>query len=352
MASISLRGIRKTFGIVNVLTDVSLEVADGEFVALLGPSGCGKSTLVRIVAGLDRPDTGEVRIGERLVDGPGAHMPPEARNLGMVFQSYAVWPHKTVLGNVAYPLRLRGASRPAATEGARQALDLVRLTGLGDRYPHELSGGQQQRVALARALVGEPAVLLLDEPLSNLDARLREEMRAELASLRDRLGVTVLLVTHDQAEALATADRVAVMRAGRIAQIGTPSRLYDEPIDLYVAEVLGPVNSLPVRSVRQPSGSDDLIVETVEGCTMSVSSPRPLPTVEPVVLAFRPEHVTIGEGPLTAAVEARGYLGSRVELTLAIGTESIRASVPAVGAPQVGDHVPIRISGARLLPRT
>ncbi len=351
MSSITLTAIAKTFGIVNVLQNVSLDVADGEFVALLGPSGCGKSTLIRIVAGLEKPDAGEVRIGERLVDGPRVHVPPEERGLGMVFQSYAVWPHKTVRGNVAYPLRLRGVDRVDTAEKTARALDLVQLAGLGERYPHELSGGQQQRVALARALVAEPQVLLLDEPLSNLDARLREEMRGELAALRARLGVTVLLVTHDQSEALATADRVAVMRAGRIAQVAAPAVLYEEPADLYVAEVLGAVNELPVSAIRHSRDGPDLEVETVGGVRMRVSAPRPLPTLEPVVMAFRPEHVVLGEGPFTAAVEARGYLGSRVELTLAIDTHTLRASVPAVAAPNVGETVPFAITRARLLPR-
>ncbi|MFN7955303.1 MAG: ABC transporter ATP-binding protein [bacterium] len=352
MSSITLTAIAKTFGIVNVLQNVSLDVADGEFVALLGPSGCGKSTLIRIVAGLEKPDAGEVRIGERLVDGPRVHVPPEERGLGMVFQSYAVWPHKTVRGNVAYPLGLRGMDRVEVAEKTARALDLVQLTGLGERYPHELSGGQQQRVALARALVAEPEVLLLDEPLSNLDARLREEMRGELAALRARLGVTVLLVTHDQSEALATADRVAVMRAGRIAQVAAPAVLYDEPADLYVARVLGAVNELPVSAIRHAPEGPELEVETVGGVRMRVSAPRPLPTIEPVVMAFRPEHVALGEGPFAATVEARDYLGSRVELTLAIDTHTIRASVPAVTAPNVGEIVPFRITKARLLPQT
>jgi ABC-type Fe3+/spermidine/putrescine transport system ATPase subunit len=322
-------------------------VGDGEFVALLGPSGCGKSTLVRIVAGLEDPDRGEVELGEHTVFGPKVRVPPEERRLGMVFQSYAVWPHKTVLENVAYPLVVRRTVKSEAEAEARRALDLVRLSPLASRHPHELSGGQQQRVALARALVGKPTVLLLDEPLSNLDARLREELRAEISDLRRRLGFTVIFVTHDQAEALATADRVAVMRHGRIVQAGTPEEIYAAPTDLYVAETLGAINALPVRTVSVLDGQ--MRVESESGLVVSLPAndlARDPP--EQLVLAVRPDDVRAAPDGVNTKVTARAFLGSRIELRLTLdgGTE-IRAVLPA--ATPIGDTLRIGLSHPKLL---
>ena len=237
-AVVSLRGIRRRFGRVTAVDGIDLDIREGEFFALLGPSGCGKTTLLRIIAGLERPDAGRIFID-------GADMTttaPNHRPVNMVFQSYALFPHMTVAENVAYGLRLEGLARAVIAERVREALALVRLEGLEDRRPDALSGGQRQRVALARALVKRPRVLLLDEPLSALDARLREEMRLELSALQMRLGLTFVLVTHDQDEALSMADRIAVMRNGRIEQLDEPEGLYERPRNRFVAEFIGKIN--------------------------------------------------------------------------------------------------------------
>jgi iron(III) transport system ATP-binding protein len=242
MSQLTLKAVTKRFGEKVVLPPLDLDVPDGAFVALLGPSGCGKTTLLRIVAGLEKPTTGEVRIGDRTVFGAGADVPPEERGLGMVFQSYAVWPHMTVRENVFYPLKVRrkrsGLTAAEMDRRCDDALGLVHLTELKDRYPHQLSGGQQQRVALARGLAMRPPILLLDEPLSNLDARLRAEMRREIRDIHRKLGMTILYVTHDQREAFEMSTRVVVLDQGRIAQQGTPEEIRDRPAPGFVAEFL------------------------------------------------------------------------------------------------------------------
>src|SRR5919206_2712037 len=247
-------GVR--LGTNEVLKDVSFRAAPGEIVALLGPSGSGKTTLLRCVAGLERPHKGRIAIGERaLFDAErGVELPAERRGLGLVFQSYALWPHKTVAENVAYGLKLRGV--PAGERGRRvqEALERLGLRDLGGRYPHQLSGGQQQRVAIARALVYEPPVILLDEPLSNLDAKLRDEARAWLRRLIRELGLSALCVTHDQVEALALADRVTLLAEGRVEQEGTPQELYDAPRTLFAAEFMGQNNRIPGRVVERRDG--------------------------------------------------------------------------------------------------
>jgi iron(III) transport system ATP-binding protein len=218
MAAISIAGLSKRYGmgkrVLAAVSDVSIEIADGEFVTLLGPSGCGKSTTLRLVAGYLKPDGGSIRVGDRVLSSPESVVPPDSRGMGMVFQNYAVWPHKSVAENVVFGLRVQKVARGEAQRRVERILDIVGLAGLGGRFPNELSGGQQQRVALARSLVVEPQILLLDEPLSNLDAKLREHMRTELKALQRRTGITFVYVTHDQAEALALSDRIAVMHRG------------------------------------------------------------------------------------------------------------------------------------------
>ena len=249
MAGIELRNVSKTYAANEdghaAVADVSLTVASGEFVTLLGPSGCGKTTTLRLIAGYLIPDAGEISVDGRLLSSPKNVVPPESRGMGMVFQNYAVWPHKTVFENVVFGLRLRNVSRDEARERVGRVLDMVNLAGLESRYPSELSGGQQQRVALARSLVVEPAVLLLDEPLSNLDAKLRERMRSELKTLQRRTGITFIYVTHDQTEALALSDHIAVMHDGRLQQYGTPREVYLEPANHIVADFMGLVNLIP-----------------------------------------------------------------------------------------------------------
>jgi iron(III) transport system ATP-binding protein len=244
MARVVLEGLTKRFGEVGAVCGLDLEIAGGEFVSLLGPSGCGKTTTLRLLAGFLDPDAGRIVVDGRVLSAPGAVVPPERRGMSMIFQSYAVWPHKTVFGNVAFGLKLRKLPRAEIERRVTRMLDLVRLGGLAGRYPGELSGGQQQRVALARALVVEPAILLLDEPLSNLDANLREEMRFEIRRLHDEMRITSVYVTHDQAEAMVTSDRIAVMHDGGLDQIGSPEEIYEHPRTQFVAGFIGRTNCL------------------------------------------------------------------------------------------------------------
>ncbi len=247
VATLALRGLAKRFGDARVVDGVDLTIPDGAFVCLLGPSGCGKTTLLRLVAGFLAPDAGEIAVGDQVMSSPGRVVPPERRGMSMIFQSYALWPHMTVEANVAYGLRLRKLPRDDVDRRVGAICAATKLEPLRKRYPSELSGGQQQRVALARALVVEPQTLLLDEPLSNLDANLREEMRFEIRRLHDRYGYTTVYVTHDQGEAMATADLIVVLSGGRIEQAGTPEEIYGRPRSEFVARFVGGANVLPGR---------------------------------------------------------------------------------------------------------
>src|SRR5579859_5076724 len=264
MPEITVQGLSKTFGKTAALSDVSFSVRDKEFLTLLGPSGCGKTTTLMSIAGFQRPDEGLISCGElAFFDGTrNLWLAAEDRNLGMVFQSYAIWPHLTVFGNVAFPLKVRRTTRDALRRRVMEVLDLVELADLADRYPHQLSGGQQQRVALARALVYSPSVLLLDEPFSNLDAKLRERARSWLKRLQGELGLTTLFVTHDQDEALSLSDRIAVMHDGKVLQLGTPEEIYRNPASRTVAEFLGRCNILTakVADVAPAGGTAGLIL--------------------------------------------------------------------------------------------
>src|SRR5713226_303809 len=242
LASVELRGLSKRFGSLAVVDDVSLRIDHGQLVCLLGPSGCGKTTTLRLIAGFLEPTGGEIHVGDRLVSSKARTLPPEQRKMSMIFQSYALWPHMTVAENIVYGLRLRKIDRATIAKKLEVILKATKLEILAQRYPGELSGGQQQRVALARALIVEPETLLLDEPLSNLDANLREEMRFEVRRLHDAYRYTTVYVTHDQAEAMTTADLIAVMNAGRIEQLGTPEEIYDRPRSEFVARFIGSSN--------------------------------------------------------------------------------------------------------------
>jgi ABC-type Fe3+/spermidine/putrescine transport system ATPase subunit len=345
VADVALTGLRKAYGPHEVVRGVDLAVRDGEVVCLLGPSGCGKTTTLRMVAGLEAPSAGTIAIGGEVVSGPGVFVPPERRRLGMVFQSYAVWPHMDVLANVRFPLTVSGVRRDEAERRARTQLDQLALGGLERRYPHQLSGGQQQRVALARALVGEPRVLLLDEPLSNLDARLREEVRDEIRALVKRVRVTVLLVTHDQEEALGLSDRVAVMDRGVIQQIDAPEALYDRPANGLVARFVGALNEV--------DGERDGDAVRVGGLAVPVLATGEAPTQGPCVLGFRPEHSRLADAAtpgLDGVVEARITLGHTVRCRVRVG----RGLVLVDGGSQVheGDRVRVAITrGIALAPR-
>jgi putative spermidine/putrescine transport system ATP-binding protein len=292
--ALRVSGLRKSFGAVVAVADVSLDAVPGEFLSLLGPSGCGKSTVLRMVAGLVEPDAGQIVLaGEDIT-----RVPVHRRNLGLVFQSYALFPHMTVHDNVAFGLRRRGVGEAEGRPRVERMLELVRLGPLGARYPRELSGGQQQRVALARALVTEPRVLLLDEPLSNLDALLRDEMRVELKRLQERLGTTMIFVTHDQAEALILSDRVVVMEAGRVEQIGRPEEVYRRPATPFVARFLGRANFFAGTIARiEASG----VVIAMEGRLSVVAAPRPgFHPGQRVQVAIRQENIRLEAGEACA----------------------------------------------------
>jgi ABC-type Fe3+/spermidine/putrescine transport system ATPase subunit len=340
-ATVSLETLVKSYGTTPVVKGLSLHLPAGQFLSLLGPSGCGKTTTLRMVAGLERPDSGTIRIGDDVVDGPGAHVPPERRGLAMVFQSYAVWPHLTVAKNVAYPLERQGV--PRAEHGARvtEALAQVHLSPFAERMPHALSGGQLQRVALARALAARPRVLLLDEPLSNLDAALREELRGELASLRARLGTTMLYVTHDQAEALALSDQVAVMNKGVLEQLAPPGELYEAPATPFVAGFVGGSNVL--------DGAVESGAFVTSGQRFSLPAGANAPD-GPATLAVRPEDVQVGSGT-SLALTARLFLGSTTEYRFALGDTVLRGTGAAIAGAGPGSALEVHFSKVRLFPR-
>ena len=317
MASVELRGLTKRFGSVAAVDDVSLRIEHGLLACLLGPSGCGKTTTLRLIAGFVEPSEGEIRVGERIVSSPARTLPPEQRNMSMIFQSYALWPHMTVAENVAYGLRLRKVDRKTLEKKLAAILATTHLEAFAGRYPGELSGGQQQRVALARALIIRPKVLLLDEPFSALDRNLRAAMQVELKDIQRKLGVTTIFVTHDQGEALSLSDRIAVIAEGRIRQLGAPGEIYRRPADRFVASFIGDVNVLSARLKRNDGPTATV---AVGGARVLVPA-GPLKAVEPggtVDLFLRPEDLRIGrEGDAIAAhgnVAAQIYQGGHVDL--------------------------------------
>jgi iron(III) transport system ATP-binding protein len=313
-----------------ILKGVSMHLQRGEVVALLGPSGSGKTTLLRAVAGLESPKSGTIDIGERRVfDGSKKlELPAEARNLGLVFQSYALWPHKTVFDNVAYGLKLRKLAARDIEPKVREVLAQLGLGHLGERFPHQLSGGQQQRVAIARALVYNPPVILLDEPLSNLDAKLREEARAFLRELIVRLGLSALMVTHDQAEAMAISDRILLLNNGKIEQQGTPQSMYESPDTLFTAEFMGSNNRLPARVVARNGGAARVQVEGMALNATARGTGASDPDVDASAL-IRVEEVRIGRDPVENGIKLPlstcMYLGDRWECLFKHGNASVRA---------------------------
>jgi iron(III) transport system ATP-binding protein len=314
MAGIAIRGLSKSFGARDAsfaaVADLDLDIADNSFVTLLGPSGCGKTTTLRLIAGYIVPDKGTIEVDGKVLSSPGAVIPPEARGMGMVFQNYAVWPHKTVFENVVFGLKLRRLAAAAARKRVEETLALVNLSGLEGRYPNELSGGQQQRVALARSLVVEPSILLLDEPLSNLDAKLRERMRTELKELQRRTGITFVYVTHDQAEALALSDHVAVISGGRLQQYGTPLEVYAHPANRMVADFMGLVNLVPGKVGDVANGRGRVVAGEL---ALDIAALDGLKPGEAVDVAIRPENITLrkssGAATTALASEASGQRG-------------------------------------------
>ena len=302
---ISIRNVSKRFGKFVALEDVNIDIEPGEFFALLGPSGCGKSTLLRIIAGLETATSGEVLLsGEDMTK-----VPANKRPINMVFQSYAVFPHMSVAKNVAYGLKLQKASKAEIDAAVDEVLEQVHLTQFRDRMPDQLSGGQRQRVALARALVKRPKVLLLDEPLSALDAKLRDAMRLELVKLQQTVGVSFIMVTHDQSEALAMADRIAVLEAGRLRQLDSPAGLYQNPCDAFVADFIGSINLFALKDVQEQDGASLLLTEEL-GAVPAPSGVRVGDDVRDLMLAIRPEKISLSlSPPKTGDAMARGKLG-------------------------------------------
>lgn len=332
MARVELVDIRKSFGAVQAVKEASVVFEEGSFTTLLGPSGCGKTTILRMISGLEAPTAGDIMIGEERIN----DVPIHKRNLGLVFQNYALFPHRTIGENIAFGLKYRDVPKAEVAKKVGEALDIVRLPGVEDRYPSQLSGGQQQRIALARAIVIEPDVLLLDEPLSALDANLREDMRVELKSIQDRIGVTSIFVTHDQSEALAMSDKIIVMSAGRIEQIGTPEDVYNTPASEFVAGFLGASNLLDAQVRGRENGH--VVLETPEFGTTKVpdSHAATLGDTPNAKLMIRAEKLTLGpqggDGP-EATVEAVDYQGQLARYFVRVGDTQLQAMNMIDGKP-------------------
>ena len=344
--SIELSGLTKRFGEIAV-DNIDLTVASGEFFSLLGPSGCGKTTTLRLIAGFIEPSAGEIVVGDKVLSSPRRTVPPEGRNMSMIFQSYALWPHMTVAENVAYGLRIRKLDKATIDGKLKAILSTTRLEALAGRYPGELSGGQQQRVSLARALVVEPETLLLDEPLSNLDANLREEMRFEIRRLHDRYRYTTVYVTHDQAEAMTTADVIAVMNHGRIEQLGAPQEIYDRPRSEFVARFIGGSNILSGKAI-------DASHVAVGGSTLATTG-RTLTTGEPTSVSVRQHEISIltaaptePANVLRAIVGRQVFLGSARDYTVALDDKTeLRITAPPEQNIAPGQQVWLRLPAAR-----
>ena len=320
MADVRLRGVSKSFDAVEVVRDVSIDIADGEFVVLVGPSGCGKSTILRMIAGLEDVGSGDISIGGRRVN----DLPPKDRDVAMVFQNYALYPHMTVAKNMGFSLKLRGERADVVDRKVRAAAAVLGLESYLDRLPRQLSGGQRQRVAMGRSIVRAPRVFLFDEPLSNLDAKLRVQMRAEIRALQQRLKTTTIYVTHDQMEAMTMADRIAVLREGRVEQIGRPLDLYDRPANLFVAGFLGS----PTMNVLEGTMGvrDGQPVVAIGGdLALPVSSAAGCPPGRPVTYGVRPEHVRLGATGLPAEILVVEPTGAETQVVLSLAGQRLIA---------------------------
>jgi iron(III) transport system ATP-binding protein len=349
-----IRGLSKIYGTVPAVQDVSFDLHAGEVLTLLGPSGCGKSTTLRLIAGLERPDAGEVWVRGRLVASAasGIMVPPEGRRVGLVFQSYAIWPHMTVAENIGYPLKARRIDRATIADKVAEMVRVVKLDGLGSRMPAELSGGQQQRVALARSLVYEPDLLLLDEPLSNLDLALRKEMRIQLKALQSRLATTVLYVTHDQEDAMSLSSRVAVMNCGAVEQIGPPRAVYEQPATRFVQDFVG--RTIKLRGLAEDDR--ERLRVRIGSRAIEVGAPATLRPGTAVEVSTRPEDVSLltksdpGDNCLAGEIVEVTYYGDRLECTIRIdGTNEhvvVDAEKRRTAAP--GDRVFLGVDGARI----
>jgi iron(III) transport system ATP-binding protein len=350
MSTVELRNISKHFDRVQVLHSLSLSIGEGEFFTLLGPSGCGKTTTLRLIAGFASPDAGSIFVdGEEV-----SHLPPEKRGMGMVFQNYALFPHLNVKENVEFGLRMHGIPNADASERIEKYLHLVRLEGYGKRRINQLSGGQQQRVALARALAIEPRILLLDEPLSNLDAKLREEMRLELRSIQKKLGTTTIYVTHDQSEALAMSDRVAVFEKGRCTQIGRPEEIYNAPANRFIASFVGVANLVPCRILSRSQAKTRI---DVLGAVVEIDAPGETDYGDSPSLCIRPEGIATcpsGEGIFDGVFVDAVFNGATVTVTVRVGDVILVAGILNDGnsiLPSPGGRMGLRLKerGATLV---
>jgi iron(III) transport system ATP-binding protein len=354
MPSVRLEKLRKSFGNITAVRDISIKFPEGRITSVLGPSGCGKTTTLNLIAGFLDPDSGSICFDDRIIADParGIVVPSNRRNLGMVFQSYALWPHLSIGENVAYGLKMHKVPRVEREIAIRRALQRVRLETHIDRYPHELSGGQQQRVALARAIAYSPQILLFDEPLSNLDAQLREEMRLELKEIHQAIGVTAIYVTHDQAEAMSLSDTVAVMGEGEVLQVGTPRALYEEPADLRVARFIGKTNVLDAILVDRQQDFVHVRVDGIEGALRCRTS-RSAAMNASGTLSIRPEAIRLRPSqPERSGVHGRVcsviYLGSMSQFQVAlVDGRTLEAQQATADALQVGDEVGIEIDPER-----
>jgi multiple sugar transport system ATP-binding protein len=336
MASLSIVNVKKSFGSIPILHGVSIQIEDGAFVILVGPSGCGKSTLLRMIAGLEEITAGEIRIGSRVVNG----VPPKERDIAMVFQSYALYPHMTVEENMAFSLRLKSAPKEEMKSKVARAADILGLQNLLARYPKELSGGQRQRVAMGRALVRDPSVFLFDEPLSNLDAKLRVQMRGEIKSLHQRLETTTVYVTHDQIEAMTMADQIVVMNEGRVEQIGAPLELYDRPANIFVAGFIGS----PAMNFIPGSVCDDGF-RTNDGLVLPLDGKPAAHAGSAAVYGIRPEHLALDGAGLPLSVEVVEPTGSETQVQGRLGGAPFFGVFRERIDPKPGETI-------RVLPRT
>ncbi|WP_337267027.1 ABC transporter ATP-binding protein [Oryzifoliimicrobium ureilyticus] len=349
MAFLELLGIKKSFGATQVVHDFNMRIEKGEFVSFLGPSGCGKTTILRMIAGFETPSDGSILIGGK----EQANLKPNKRNIGMVFQAYALFPNMTVAENVAFGLKVAGASKADTDARVKEMLSLIRLDHLAERYPYQMSGGQQQRVALARALAPKPQVLLLDEPLSALDAKIRVSLREEIRAIQRKLGITTVFVTHDQEEALSISDRIVVMNAGRADQIGTPSEIYNAPATRFVASFVGTLNMIEAV-VDDPAQNKVRIGDQRVTLAQSLA---PFKANDPISLALRPEAGSLSEtarsdAALHGTVTSAHFLGSVIRTRMDVGGNVISFDMfnsPGVAPPAVGDDVTLRFMASDLL---
>ena len=343
MSEVRIEHVFKRFGGVTAVNDFNLVVKDGEFVSILGPSGCGKTTTLRMIAGFERATEGEIYIGEQCVSSSikGSFAPPEKRDIGMVFQSYALWPHMTVAENVGYPLKIQKVDKTERERRVQEMLELVHLGEYGKRYPNQLSGGQQQRVALARALVAEPGLLLLDEPLSNLDAKLRESMRFEILEIQKKTGITVVYVTHDQGEAMAMSDRVVVMSTGVVQQIGAPHEIYTQPANKMVADFIGLVNFM------EGEAKGDRVF--LKGS--NISFPNTSKVTGEATIAVRPENITMSldGGQIEGQLTHRFYLGDAVDYRVKVGDHDVRVIVKGADLNSIPDGAKVYLDFDRVM---